>query len=109
MEPNSNGHQKRMLITEHDENKEFPRRSGSNRPCRDAGGGEIDPSFAVSNRAKRASHIDPPASSEAIMRMAPVSAAKRTLNPARTKMESLTIDPESENRLDHFLTHIELS
>ena len=36
----------------------------------DAGVGEIAPGFAVLERAKRASHIDPPASSYAIMRRA---------------------------------------
>jgi hypothetical protein len=34
--------------------------------CRDGGGGEIAPGFAMLSRAKRASHIDPPASSYAI-------------------------------------------
>ena len=49
---------------------EFPHTSGRRRPCRDVGGGEIAPGFAMLNRAKRASHIDPPASSYAIMRRA---------------------------------------
>ena len=49
---------------------EFPLTSGRRRPCRDGGGGEIAPGFAMLNRAKRASHIDPPASSYAIMRKA---------------------------------------
>src|SRR4029077_1722938 len=31
--------------------------SGRRRPCRDCGGGEIAPGFAMLNRAKRASHI----------------------------------------------------
>jgi hypothetical protein len=44
--------------------------SGSERPCRDAGVGAIAPGFAMLERAKRASHIDPPASSYAIMRRA---------------------------------------
>ena len=42
---------------------EFPLTSGRRRPCRDGGGGEIAPGFAMLKRAKRASHIDPPASS----------------------------------------------
>ena len=46
---------------------EFPPTSGRECPCRDAGVGEIAPGFAVLERAKRASHIDPPASSYAIM------------------------------------------
>ena len=49
-------------------------------------------------RAKRASHIDPPASSYAIMRRARPT-AERTLNPARMFTESLTPGPELENRL----------
>jgi hypothetical protein len=49
---------------------EFPPTSGRECPCRDAGVGEIAPGFAVLERAKRASHIDPPASSYAIMRRA---------------------------------------
>jgi len=48
----------------------FPRVAGEHRPCRDAGVGEIAPGFAMLARAKRASHIDPPASSYAIMRRA---------------------------------------
>ncbi|MGY4434960.1 hypothetical protein ACVWWO_007437 [Bradyrhizobium sp. F1.13.1] len=49
---------------------EFPPNSGRERPCRDAGVGEIAPGFAVLERAKRASHIDPLTSSYAIMRRA---------------------------------------
>jgi hypothetical protein len=44
--------------------------SGNQRPCRDAGVGAIAPGFAMLKRSKRASHIDPPASSYAIMRRA---------------------------------------
>ena len=44
------------------------RPAGNERPCRDAGVGAIAPGFAMLERAKRASHIDPPASSYAIMR-----------------------------------------
>jgi anti-sigma regulatory factor (Ser/Thr protein kinase) len=43
---------------------------GKQHPCRDAGVGEIAPGFAMLARAKRASHIDPPAPSYAIMRRA---------------------------------------
>jgi hypothetical protein len=53
-------------------------------------------------RAKRASHIDPPASSYAIMRRARLT-AERTLNPARMFTESLTPGPELENSLGQFL------
>ena len=48
----------------------FPRVAGKQRPCRDAGVGAIAPGFAMLARAKRASHIDPPPSSYAIMRRA---------------------------------------
>src|SRR6516225_977326 len=47
-----------------------PATSGTRRPCPDVGGGEIDPGFAMPIWAKRASHIDPPTSSHAIMRRA---------------------------------------
>jgi Transposase IS116/IS110/IS902 family len=67
MEPNSNG-QRRLLINLHSRTTEFPPTSGNQRPCRDAGVGAIAPGFAMLKRAKRASHIDPPASSYAIMR-----------------------------------------
>ena len=43
---------------------------GTRRPCRDAGVGAIVLGLAMLERAKRASHIDPPASSHAIMRRA---------------------------------------
>jgi hypothetical protein len=69
MVPNLNGHQRTPLISLHKEN-EFPPNSGSERPCRDAGVGEIAPGFAMLERAKRASHIDPLTSSYAIMRRA---------------------------------------
>jgi hypothetical protein len=55
-------------------------------------------------RAKRASHIDPPASSTpSCGGHAPT--AERTLNPARMFTESLTSGPELENSLSHFRTH----
>ena len=54
----------------HRRTTEFPSTSGKRRPCRDAGVGAIAPGFAMLERAKRASHIDPPASSYAIMRRA---------------------------------------
>jgi hypothetical protein len=50
---------------------EFPSTAGGNQcPCRDAGVGAIAPGFAMLKKSKRASHIDPPASSYAIMRRA---------------------------------------
>src|SRR3977135_2773943 len=49
---------------------ESPLTSGRRRSCRDGGGGDIAPGFVMLNRANRASHIDPPASSDAIMRRA---------------------------------------
>ena len=70
--------------------------SGSERPCRDAGVGEIALGFAMLKRAKRASHIDPPASSYAIMRRA---RPYRGENPAPGKDAhgGLTPRPELEN------------
>ena len=68
--PNSNGHQRRPLISLHSRTTEFPPTSGSQRPCRDAGVGEIALGLAMLKTAKRNSHIDPPASSYAIMRRA---------------------------------------
>jgi hypothetical protein len=68
--PNSSGHQRRLPINLHSRTTEFPPTSGNQRPCRDAGVGAIAPGFAMLKRAKRASHIDPPASSYAIMRRA---------------------------------------
>ena len=50
-------------------------------------------------RAERASHIDPPASSHAIMQRAGPT-AERTLDPARMFAESLTTRPELENSQD---------
>src|SRR5215831_10525184 len=50
-------------------------------------------------RAERASHIDPPASSHAIMQRAGPT-AERTLDPARMFAESLTPRPELENSQD---------
>jgi hypothetical protein len=44
--------------------------AGKQRPCRDAGVGAIAPGFAMLARANRISHIDPPASSYAIIRRA---------------------------------------
>ena len=66
--PNSNG-QRRPPINLRSRTT-FPRIAGKQRPCRDAGVGAIAPGFAMLARAKRASHIDPPASSYAIMRRA---------------------------------------
>ena len=69
-EPNSNGHQRRLPISLHNQHRVPAEQGGNQGPCRDAGVGEIAPGFAMLERAKRASHIDPPASSYAIMRRA---------------------------------------
>src|SRR5262245_23024082 len=58
--------------------------------------GAITPGFAMLKRAKRASHIDPPASSYAIMRRASPYRGE-TLDPARMLRESLNPGPELEN------------
>jgi len=68
--PNSTGHQRRLPINLRSRITEFPPTSGNQRPCRDAGVGAIAPGFAMLERAERASHIDPPASSYAIMQRA---------------------------------------
>jgi hypothetical protein len=67
---NSTGHQRRLPINLRSRTTEFPPTSGNQCPCRDAGVGAIAPGFAMLERAKRASHIDPPASSYAIMQRA---------------------------------------
>src|SRR5262249_54189734 len=72
--PNSSGHQRRLLVNLHNGTTEFPLTSGNQCPCRDAGVGAIAPGFAMLVKSKtrftRASHIDPPAPSYAIMRRA---------------------------------------
>jgi hypothetical protein len=97
MVPNLNGHQRMLLISLHKDN-EFPPNSGSERPCRDAGVGEVAPGFAVLDRAKRASHIDPLTSSYAIMRRARPYRGENH-EPVRMFKESLTSCPELENSL----------
>ena len=73
--PSSTGQPRRLPLRAHNriieiiEIIEFPRTSGRRRPCRDDSDGEIGPGFAML-KSKRASHIDPPASSYAIMRRA---------------------------------------
>jgi hypothetical protein len=64
--------------------------NGKKRPCRDAGVGEIAPGFAMLERAKRASHIDLPASPCAIMRRA---CPYRGENPEPGKDVHGEIDP----------------
>ena len=73
----------------------FPPISGKQGPCRDAGVGEIAPGFAMPPRAKRASHIDPPASSDAIMRKA---CPYRGENPGPGKDVHGELDPAPELR-----------
>jgi hypothetical protein len=69
--------------------------TGNNRPCRDVGGGEIVPGFAMLSGAKRASHIDPPASPYAIMRRA---CPYREENPGPGKDQVLDVALCSSNR-----------
>jgi hypothetical protein len=67
---NSSGHQRR-LINLHSRTKPNSRRpAGINVPAGTLAFGAIAPGFAMLERAKRASHVDPPASSYAIMRRA---------------------------------------
>ena len=65
--PSSIGQRRRSL---HNASSSSRLPSGRRRPCRDGGGGEIAPGFAMLQKSNRASHIDPPASSYAIMRRA---------------------------------------
>jgi hypothetical protein len=74
--------------------------SGNERPCRDAGVGEIALGLAMLKRANRASHIDPPASSNAIMRRARPYCGENP-EPGKDVTESLTPQrPELENDQD---------
>ena len=100
--PNSSGHQRRLPINLHSRTTEFPPISGNQRPCRDAGVGAIVPGFAMLKRAKRASHIDPPASSYAIMRRAGPYRGENP-GPGEDVLESLTTGPELENSQGHSL------
>jgi transposase IS116/IS110/IS902 family protein len=61
--PKLDGHQRRPPCKQHSKLSEFPPTTGGIQgPCRDAGVGAIAPGFAML-KSKRASHIDPPASS----------------------------------------------
>jgi hypothetical protein len=66
------------------------------RPCRDAGVGEIALGLAMLKESKRASHINPPASSNAIMRRARPYRGENP-EPGKDVTESLTPRPELEN------------
>src|SRR5262245_11796148 len=68
--PSSTGHRRRSPFKAHNCIIGSRVAAGERRPCRDDGGGEIALGLAMLKRAKRASHIDPPASSYAIMRRA---------------------------------------
>ena len=72
---------------------------GNERPCRDAGVGEIALGLAMLKTANRASHIDPPASSNAIMRRARPYRGENP-EPGKDVTESLTPRPELENGQD---------
>src|SRR5260370_13511475 len=98
--PNSTGHQRRLQINVGSSTTEFPPTSGNQRTCRDAGVGAIAPGFAMLERAKRASHIDPPASSYAIMQRACPYCGENP-GPGKDVTESLTPRPELENRQGH--------
>ena len=90
------GHQRRLAINLHNRTTEFPSTGGNQRPCRDAGVGAIAPGFAMLNTAKRASHIDPPTSSYAIMQRACPYRGENP-DPARMLTENLKRGPELEN------------
>ena len=77
--------------------------SGNERPCRDAGVGEIALGLAMLKKAKRVSHIDPPASSNAIMRRARPYRGENP-EPGKDVTESLTPRPELENDQDPYAT-----
>ena len=85
-----NWHQGRLPISLHGRTTEFPPTSGRQRPCRDGGVGAIALGLAMLKRAKRASHIDPPASSYAIMRRA---CPYRGENPGPGKDVDGELDP----------------
>src|SRR6266481_4944073 len=57
-------------VTSNNEIKAFPQHGGKRCPCQDDGGGEIARFFASSQSERLRLHIDPPASSYAIMRRA---------------------------------------
>jgi hypothetical protein len=90
--PNSNGHQRRLPTKQH-KTLEFPPTSGGNQgPCRDAGVGAIAPGFAMLKKASalhtliHQRHPTPSCGGHA-------PTAERTLNPARTFLESLDRRP----------------
>jgi hypothetical protein len=89
------GRRRRLPRNEHNEITGFPQHSGKRRPCRDARLGAIPPGFAMLKRAKRASHIDPPASSYAIIRRA---SPYRGENPGPGKMLTESLNPGLEFR-----------
>ena len=89
--PNSNGHLSRLLINLHKQNNKIPptrRANGSGHPGRRGGGGDR-PRLCDARKSKRALHIDPPASSYAIMRRARLPGCSRRARPhARSKSSS---------------------
>jgi hypothetical protein len=68
--PNSSGHQRRLLINLHSRTAEFPPTSGNQRPLPGRWRWCDRPWLCDAQESKRASHIDPPTSSYAIMRRA---------------------------------------
>jgi hypothetical protein len=69
------------------------------RPCRDAGVGAIALGLAMLERAERASHIDPPASSYAIMQRECPYCGENP-GPGKDVTENLNLAPELENGQD---------
>jgi hypothetical protein len=86
MVPNSNGQRRLLISLIKDKGVPADRRERTSLPGRWR---EIAPGFAVLERAKRASHIDPPTSSYAIMRRARPYRGENH-GPARMFKESLT-------------------
>jgi hypothetical protein len=92
MVPTSNGHRRKLPTKQH-KTIEIPQNhGGTQRPCRDAGVGAIAPGFAMLKKASalhtliRQRHLTPSCGGHP-------PTAERTLNPARTFLESLDRRP----------------
>jgi hypothetical protein len=92
MVPTSNGHRRRLPTKQHKTIEIPPNPGGTQRPCRDAGVGAIAPGFAMLKKASalhtliHQRHLTPLCGGHA-------PTAERTLNPARTRLESLDRRP----------------
>ena len=92
MVPTSNGHRRRLPTKQHKIIEIPPNPGGTQRPCRDAGVGAIAPGFAMRKKASalhtliHQRHLTPSCGGHA-------PTAERTLNPARTCLESLDRRP----------------